>query len=280
VIARTEKRNKSGNMTPYPTGRGRPLTPERQALKQQAIILRKMGWSQPRIAKQIGIPQRTISLWFSKNGEFAIHAKPIRVSNNDKANIPANPTFLSWCGKLEDFTPENGTLFDLIIADPPWNVSTNNEIKRTSRRLAVKKHFGFQDIFTDDEYLDREEVEIWIIRNQFGRRNLSPYQRSVLVLKLKDIFQRKAKEKQKEGGVNKVLQKSGEPLRTDKELAKTAHVSHDTIYKDLAECKNGENTENGKPDPLRIAYITEGQINYRRFPGVSLLRGIYRTNKE
>jgi len=113
VIARTEKRNKSGNMTPYPTGRGRPLTPERQALKQQAIILRKMGWSQPRIAKQIGIPQRTISLWFSKNGEFAIHAKPIRVSNNDKANIPANPTFLSWCGKLEDFTPENSS--DLLI---------------------------------------------------------------------------------------------------------------------------------------------------------------------
>jgi len=169
--------------------------------------------------------------------------------------------------------------FDLIYADPPWNVSTNNEIKRTSRRLAVKKHFGFQDIFTDDEYLDREEVEIWIIRNQFGRRNLSPYQRSVLALRLEDIFRERAKERQVRKPVS-VQQISAEPIETRHELAKIAHVSHDTIYKDLAECKNGENTENGKPDPLRIAYITEGQINYRRFPGVSLLRGIYRTNKE
>jgi hypothetical protein len=35
---------------------------------------------------------------------------------------------------------------------------------------------------------DRDSAKLWIIRNQFARRNLSPYQRSVLVLKLEEII--------------------------------------------------------------------------------------------
>jgi hypothetical protein len=34
-----------------------------------------------------------------------------------------------------------------------------------------------------------------MIRNQFGRRNLSNYQRSVLALQLEEVFSKKAKEK-------------------------------------------------------------------------------------
>ena len=47
----------------------------------------------------------------------------------------------------------------------------------------------------------------WMILNQFGRRNLSNYQRSVLALELEDVFSKKAKEKQKEAG-GAVRQKS------------------------------------------------------------------------
>ena len=43
---------------------------------------------------------------------------------------------------------------------------------------------------------DRDAAKIWIINNQFGRRNLSPYQRSVLALKLKDIISEKVKAKE------------------------------------------------------------------------------------
>lgn len=77
----------------------------------------------------------------------------------------------------------------------------------------------------------------WIILNQFSRRNLSAYDRSLLALKLKDMFQEKAKENQR-GGQGGVLlsQKSVEAkIDTKKELAKVAGVSHDTIHKVIQE---------------------------------------------
>jgi len=74
-----------------------------------------------------------------------------------------------------------------------------------------------------------------MINNQFGRRNLSNYQRSVLALEMESVFSEKAKENLKLNGGNQYapLQKSAkvQPIDTRKELAKTASVSHDTIAK-------------------------------------------------
>lgn len=87
------------------------------------------------------------------------------------------------------------------------------------------------------DFPNREAVIEWILRNQLGRRNLSGFQKAELVLKLKPIVQEKAKEKQKlsDGRGKKGFQKSDnlfqKPVNTDKELAKLAGVSHDTIYK-------------------------------------------------
>lgn len=78
-----------------------------------------------------------------------------------------------------------------------------------------------------------DEAKIWVIHNQFGRRNLSAYQRSLLALKLEDLFKTKAKEKETERKTT--CQKSDKsnlpPVDTKKELAKVAGVSHDTIMK-------------------------------------------------
>jgi hypothetical protein len=75
----------------------------------------------------------------------------------------------------------------------------------------------------------KKAVKEWMILNQFGRRNLSNYQRSVLALQLEEVFTKKAKEKQKEGG-GSVRQKSDKAvIDTKKELSKVASVSHDTI---------------------------------------------------
>ena len=81
------------------------------------------------------------------------------------------------------------------------------------------------------EFPNREAVIEWIILNQFGRRNLSAYDRSILALKLKPVIAEKAKEKQAEAG-GAVHQKSDKAeINTGKELAKVAGVSHDTIHK-------------------------------------------------
>jgi len=88
------------------------------------------------------------------------------------------------------------------------------------------------DYQTESKHFDNEEaVKEWMILNQFGRRNLSAYQRSVLALELEDVFSKKAKEKQQEAG-GAVRQKSDKAvIDTKKELSKVASVSHDTISK-------------------------------------------------
>lgn len=80
------------------------------------------------------------------------------------------------------------------------------------------------------EFADRNEAIRWIILNQFGRRNLSAYDRSVLALKLKPVIAEKAKANQIASG-GAVPQKSAKPIDTREELAKVAGVSHDTIHK-------------------------------------------------
>jgi hypothetical protein len=70
-----------------------------------------------------------------------------------------------------------------------------------------------------------------MINNQFGRRNLSNYQRSVLALELESVFSERAKENQ--GQRTDIIQISEEskPIVAIKEVAKIANVSHDTIAK-------------------------------------------------
>jgi predicted methyltransferase len=86
-------------------------------------------------------------------------------------------------------------------------------------------------------FKDESEVKEWMILNQFGRRNLSNYQRSVLALELEGVFKRKAEDNLIESGKNygKGCQISDKPIiekiDTKKEIAKLAEVSHDTIAK-------------------------------------------------
>ena len=98
--------------------------------------------------------------------------------------------------------------------------------------IANKWNLDFQT--KSKHFKDEEEVKEWMILNQFGRRNLSNYQRSVLALQLEEVFKEKAKEKQKlsEGkGIQKSEDLKKPEVVTIKEVAKVANVSHDTIAK-------------------------------------------------
>lgn len=82
------------------------------------------------------------------------------------------------------------------------------------------------------EFPDRDAVKAWIIRNQFGRRNLTPYQRAELALKLEPLVAAKAKERQ--GERTDIVQNSApseEFGKTRDKVARAAGVSHDTIHK-------------------------------------------------
>jgi 16S rRNA G966 N2-methylase RsmD len=103
------------------------------------------------------------------------------------------------------------------------------------------------------ELESREDAMDWIIRNQFGRRNLSNYERCRLVLKLEAIISAKAKEHMSLGG--KGCQISDKPIDTKKELAKVARVSHDTIHR----VKKIE--EKATPEQKHKLQIGEASIN-------------------
>lgn len=102
------------------------------------------------------------------------------------------------------------------------------------------------DYETEDKRFNNEnDVREWMINNQFGRRNLSNYQRSVLALQLEEVFSERAKERQvrkpESVSVNSPKQN---PIDTRKELAKVASVGEQTIARvKVIEAKANEETK-------------------------------------
>lgn len=87
---------------------------------------------------------------------------------------------------------------------------------------------------TEVIFFNRNEAKLWIIRNQLGRRNLPDYEKARLALRLKDVIAEEAKVKREStlkqnASVNQKSDKR--EINTNKELAKVAGVSHDTIHK-------------------------------------------------
>jgi transcriptional regulator with XRE-family HTH domain len=139
------------------------------------------------------------------------------------------------------------------LSDEEYQQLTDNLIKEGCRdalitwngilidghnRYEICKYHKIEFKTIEKEFKDRGEVVEWIIRNQFGRRNLSAYDRSRLALQLENVIKAKAKERQKEFHGNQhtgaIPQKSAEvqkPIETREELAKIAGVSRDTISK-------------------------------------------------
>ena|SRR3990167_1619042 len=100
----------------------------REALRVHAISLHKLGWTQTAIAKETGVPRRTAGDWVGGKVRHAISTKSAGLERNGELAISSSggfvPIFKSWCGRIEDFKPDDGIRFRLVLADPPWNIST------------------------------------------------------------------------------------------------------------------------------------------------------------
>jgi len=146
-------------------------------------------------------------------------------------------------------------------------------------RICMQHEIDFDTVQKD--LPDRQAALEWIILNQFGRRNLTVYQRSALALRLKPIFEEKAKERQKEHGgtaPGKTLpQNSAEVFKnnhkneTREHLAKVAGVSHDTI--DRADVIQREGT------PEQIERAKKGGKGNSVSSIYEEIRGIHRDRK-
>lgn len=151
----------------------------------------------------------------------------IIVDEEFKSLIP--PLSPDEYSQLEENIVRDGIRDPLVV----WHVPNGDDILVDGHnRFEISiKHAGIPFQIKRMTFDLRKDVIRWIILNQFGRRNLSSYDRSVLALKLKPVFAERAKEKQAEAG-GAVRQKSDKAvIDTKKELAKVAGVSHDTIHK-------------------------------------------------
>ena len=97
--------------------------------------------------------------------------------------------------------------------------------------ICTKHNIAYNAVQMDFD--SRNDVIVWIIKNQFGRRNLPAYERARLALRLKPVIaERVEKNLHLSGGAGvKGSQKSDNLSDTKHELAKAAGVSHDTIAK-------------------------------------------------
>lgn len=131
--------------------------------------------------------------------------------------------------QLEKNCCENGIRDSLVVGVFPGSDGVVLIDGHNRYKIAQKCNLSFTEKRLD--FASKEKAIEWIILNQFGRRNLSAYDRSILALKLKPIVAERAKEQQ--GKRTDICQKSdkSKPIDTKKIIADTAKVSHDTIHK-------------------------------------------------
>lgn len=109
----------------------------------------------------------------------------------------------------------------------------------------------------EHDFEDRDAAKEWIIRNQFARRNLTPFARADLALRLKAVIAARAKERMLAGKPADPPQNSAEGTgETRDALANIAGVSHDTIQK-------VETIERDAPEPVKAA-ARAGDISTHR----------------
>lgn len=147
------------------------------------------------------------------------------------AKLNVDPEFQSLIPPLTDdeFQRLEKSILAEGVRDPI--ITWGGTIIDGHNRYRVCTEHGVEFRTAEREFASREAAKIWIIENQFGRRNLSKYDRSVLALQLEEMYAAEAKAKQRRSG-GAVPKKSAEPpMETRERLAKVAGVSHDTLRK-------------------------------------------------
>ena len=110
-------------------------------------------------------------------------------------------------------------------------ITWNGFIIDGHNRFEIATRWNLEYETENKSFKDENAVKEWMIFNQFGRRNLSNYQKSVLALELENVFSARAKKKELERKTTFVKsQKSNlETINTNKELSNVSGVGQQTI---------------------------------------------------
>ena len=118
-------------------------------------------------------------------------------------------------------------------------ITWNGTIIDGHNRYRICEEHDIKFTTKEKDFESRDAAKIWIIENQFGRRNLSKYDRSVLALQLESMYAEEAKKKI--GGdkrskayretIPQISAECSKGSETRDKVAAIAGVSHDTIRK-------------------------------------------------
>lgn len=122
--------------------------------------------------------------------------------------------------RLESSIIKEGIREPLIL----WN---NTLVDGHNRHSIAKKH-NVKFETQQKDFKDKEEALLWMINNQLGRRNISPYSRTILALKYEEIIKPKAELQMKAG---KTLGLNDPRVNTRKQIAEIANVGEATVSK-------------------------------------------------
>lgn len=184
-----------------------------------------------------------------------------RIDEGFKKLIP--PLSPEEFSMLEKECAEYGIRDALVVASFPGSNGLVLIDGHNRYGISKKHNISFKTIRVD--FQSREDAEAYIIRNQLGRRNISNYVRAELALRLKPVIAEKAKENVLAAQNNSAAsahQKSDKQINTNKELAKAAGVSHDTIHK-VEVIKEKAN----ELDPRTIEDLRRGDVSINKVYG-------------
>lgn len=153
-------------------------------------------------------------------------------------NIQVNPKFRDLIPPLS--ADEYRQLTENIVSEGCRDalVVWNGFIIDGNNRYDICQKHGIKFKTEQIEFSDESDAKIWIIKNQFGRRNITDATRALLALELEPLIAAKAKENivasggdRKSASAKSGLPTLAEPIDTREEVAKIAGVSHGTMYK-------------------------------------------------
>ena len=162
--------------------------------------------------------------------------------------------------QLEENIVEHGGARDPLVV---WASKGTMTLLDGHNRYQICTRLDLPFEIEEMRFSDRSHAEEWIIRNQFGRRNLSAYVRTQLALRLEETIAARNKERKRGGQGGVLLPKNSAEAKSETrvEVAKAANVSHDTVAKvkkiDAAE-------KAGKVNAETVAKLRTGEVSINR----------------
>lgn len=129
----------------------------------------------------------------------------------------------------EEYAQLEANILEEGIREPI--ITWNGFIIDGHNRFSIAQRFDLEYKTTSKHFNSEESVKEWMILNQFGRRNLSNYQRSVLALELEEVFSKKAKENLGRNQYSSLPTLAKTKVDTRQEISNVAKVSHGTLDK-------------------------------------------------